>query len=43
MDILRLNPSIKVINIFDDMDEQIARFQIFKEQHPEYEVNIYQI
>ena len=43
MDILKSNPSIKVINIFDDMDEQIVRFELFKEQHPEYEVNIYQI
>jgi hypothetical protein len=43
MEILKNNPSIKVINIFDDMDEQIARFRIFKEQNPNYEINIYQI
>lgn len=43
LEILKNNPSIKVINIFDDMDEQIARFKAFKEQHPEYEINIYQI
>lgn len=43
MDILKSNPSIKVINIFDDMDEQIVKFELFKEQHPEYEVNIYKI
>ncbi len=42
-EILKNNPSIKVINIFDDMDEQIARFRIFKEQNPNYEINIYQI
>ncbi len=43
LEMLKSNPSIKVINIFDDMDEQIVRFKMFKEQHPEYEVNIYKI
>ncbi len=42
-EILKNNSSIKVINIFDDMDEQIARFRMFKEQNPNYEINIYQI
>lgn len=42
-EILRNNPSIKTINIFDDMDEQIERFNIFKEQNPNLEINIFQI
>jgi hypothetical protein len=43
LEILKLNPSIKTINIFDDMDEQIARFEMFKKQHPTLKINIYQI
>lgn len=42
-EILKNNPSIDVVNIFDDMDEQIERFNKFKEEHPELEINVYQI
>lgn len=42
-DILKNNPTIEVINIFDDMDEQIERFNRFKEQNPELEINIFHI
>lgn len=42
-DILRNNPSIDTINIFDDMDEQIERFNRFKEENPELEINVFQI
>ena len=42
-DILKNNPSIEVINIFDDMDEQIERFNRFKEENPELEINVFQV
>lgn len=42
-EILKNNPTIDTINIFDDMDEQIERFNKFKEEHPELEINVYQI
>ncbi len=42
-DILKNNPSIEVINIFDDMDEQIERFNRFKEENPNLEINVFQI
>ena len=40
---LKNNPSIDTINIFDDMDEQIMRFNKFKEENPNLEMNIFQI
>ncbi len=42
-DILRNNPSIDTINIFDDMDDQIERFNRFKEENPELEINVFQV
>lgn len=42
-EILKNNPSIEIINIFDDMDEQIERFNIFKEENPQLEINVFQI
>jgi hypothetical protein len=42
-EILKNNPSIDTINIFDDMDEQIERFNRFKEDNPRLEINIFQI
>jgi hypothetical protein len=42
-DILKNNPSIEIINIFDDMDEQIERFNRFKEENPELEINVFQV
>lgn len=42
-EILKNNPSIEIINIFDDMDEQIERFNNFKNENPELEINVYQI
>jgi hypothetical protein len=42
-DMLKNNPSIDTINIFDDMDEQIMRFNKFKEETPNLEINIFQI
>ncbi len=42
-DILKNNPSIEIINIFDDMDEQIERFNRFKEENPNLEINVFQI
>lgn len=41
--ILKNNPSIKVINVFDDMDDQISKFNEFKMTHPEYEINIHHV
>lgn len=43
MDIIKNNPSIEVVNIFDDMDDQIARFNKFKEDNPQLEINIFHI
>ena len=43
MEILKNNPSIDTINIFDDMDEQIMRFRKFKDDNPNLEINIFQI
>lgn len=42
-DILKNNPSIEIINIFDDMDDQIERFNRFKEDNPELEINVHQV
>lgn len=42
-DILKNNPSIEIINIFDDMDDQIERFNKFKEENPQLEINVYQV
>ncbi len=42
-EILKNNPSIDTINIFDDMDEQIERFNRFKEENPNLEINVFQI
>lgn len=42
-DMLKNNPSIDTINIFDDMDEQIMRFNKFKDENPNLEINIFQI
>lgn len=42
-DILKNNPSIEIINIFDDMDDQIERFNRFKEENPELEINVHQV
>lgn len=42
-EILKNNPSIEIINIFDDMDEQIERFNRFKEENPELEINVFQV
>lgn len=42
-DILKNNPTITTINIFDDMDDQIQKFEAFKEANPDLEVNIHQI
>jgi len=42
-DILKDHPTIKIINIFDDMDEQIKLFNEFKERHPELEINIFHV
>lgn len=42
-EILRNNPTIDTINIFDDMDEQIERFNKFKEENPDLEINVFQI
>jgi len=43
MDILRNNPTIEIVNIFDDMDEQIEKFNKFKEDNPNLDINIFQI
>jgi hypothetical protein len=43
LEILKNNPSIKTINIFDDMDDQIIRFKEFKMNRPEYDINIFQV
>lgn len=42
-EILKNNPSVDTINIFDDMDEQIEKFNRFKEENPNLEINIFQI
>lgn len=42
-EIIKNNPSIEIVNIFDDMDEQIERFNRFKEEVPELEINVYQV
>lgn len=42
-DIIKNNPSIEVVNIFDDMDEQIERFIKFKKDNPQLEINITQV
>jgi hypothetical protein len=42
-EILKNNPSVDTINIFDDMDEQIERFNRFKEENPNLEINVFQI
>lgn len=42
-EILKNNPSIDTINIFDDMDEQIERFNRFKEENLNLEINVFQI
>lgn len=42
-EILKNNPSIRTINIFDDMDIQIAKFEEFKQNNPELDINITQI
>lgn len=42
-EMLKMNPSIDTINIFDDMDEQIARFEAFKQANPNYNINVYQV
>lgn len=42
-EILKNNPSIDTINIFDDMDDQIERFNRFKEENPNLEINVFQI
>jgi len=42
-EILKNNPTIQQVNIFDDMEEQIIKFQNFKEKHPELEINIFKI
>lgn len=42
-DLLVQYPTIKTINIFDDMDEQIRLFNEFKNNHPELEINIFQV
>jgi hypothetical protein len=42
-EILKNNPSIEIINIFDDMDDQIERFNRFKEENSELEINVHQI
>lgn len=42
-EILNNNPSIETINIFDDMDEQIVRFNNFKNENPQLEINVFQI
>ncbi len=42
-EILKNNPSIDTINIFDDMDEQIERFNRFKEENPNLEISVFQI
>jgi hypothetical protein len=42
-EILKNNPTIDTINIFDDMDEQIERFNRFKDENPNLEINIFHI
>ena len=42
-EILKNNPSIDTINIFDDMDEQIERFRRFKDETSQLDINIFQI
>lgn len=42
-DIIKNNPSIEVVNIFDDMDDQIERFIKFKQDNPQLEINITQV
>lgn len=42
-DILKNNPSIEIINIFDDMDDQIERFNRFRDDNPQLEINVYQV
>jgi hypothetical protein len=42
-EILKNNPSVDTINIFDDMDEQIERFNRFKEENTNLEINVFQI
>jgi hypothetical protein len=41
--ILKNNPTIEVVNIFDDMDEQIERFNKFKDDNPQLDINIFHI
>ncbi len=42
-EILKNNPTIETVNIFDDMDEQIIMFNNFKNENPELDINVYQI
>jgi hypothetical protein len=42
-EILKNNPTIDTINIFDDMDEQIEKFNRFKEENPNLEINVFQV
>jgi len=42
-EILKNNPTIDTINIFDDMDDQIVRFNRFKEENPQLEINVFQV
>lgn len=42
-EILKNNPTIEVVNIFDDMDDQIERFNRFKEETPQLEINVTQV
>ena len=42
-EILRNNPTIEQINIFDDMEEQIIKFQAFKEKNPNLNINIFKV
>jgi hypothetical protein len=42
-EILKNNPTIDTINIFDDMDEQIEKFNRFKDDNPDLEINIFHI
>lgn len=42
-EILKNNPTIQEINIFDDMEEQIIKFQIFKEKRPDLKINIFKV
>jgi hypothetical protein len=42
-EILKNNPTIEQINIFDDMEEQIVKFEAFKEKKPNLDINIFKI